>query len=483
MGVAILKFRRRSDDERPKQVHGNLKLELFWTLAALVVQVFIGFMTINVMFKVETIPDTTITVEAIAYQWDWEFRYPDQGGMISEDLVVPAHTNVKLEVTSRDVIHSLFIPELGIKIDAVPGRFNYFWFNADGPVNSRNASVRRTQKPPKSDWVTTRADWWRYFMLDFTPTDDQMFYKKPTAPNARLERQVMYLSAGRNPKKDPYLKYDGREYRGMCAELCGRDHWNMFFRVVAMTNHSFDQWLQDKKSGNVGPAKVDGKALFKKNCSPCHGMDGKGTPGTYPPLAGSPIPGKAENKDEHIKIVLGGRKGPLTVLGQTYNGVMQPFNGKLNDAELAALATYERTTWGNNGGEVTAKDVAKVRADMGLPPFPAGGATPVPTNELQAVGQRVYQACASCHGKNGKGTDAAPSLVHNPTVMGDIKKSINILDKGLDSDRWAGAQPPMGASMTDRQIAGVLTYIRTSFGNKASAVQPQEVGRIRKELK
>ncbi len=480
LAISILKFRRRSDDERPKQIHGNLKLELTWTLAALAVQVFIGFMTINVMFKVETIPDTTITVEAIGYQWNWEFRYPDQGGLVSDDLVVPAHTNVKLEVTSRDVIHSLFIPELGTKIDAVPGRFNYFWFNADGPINSANASVRRTQTPPKSDWVTTRADWWRYFTLDFTPTDQQMFYRKPTAPNAKLEEQVQYLSASKNPENDPYLKYDAREYRGMCAELCGRGHYNMYFRVVAMTNRSFQQWLKDKKSGNVGPAKVDGKALFQKNCSPCHGMDGQGTPGTYPPLVNSPYTNDAAKKDEHIKFILGGRKGSINVLGTTYNGVMPPFNGKLNDAQAAALATYERTTWGNKGGKVTAKEVAKVRASLGMPPFPAGGAKPVPTNELTAVGERVYKACASCHGADGKGSDAAPSLVHNPTVMGDIKKSVTILDKGLDTDRWSGAQPPMGASMTDRQIAGVLTYIRTSFGNKASAVQPHEVGRIRK---
>ena len=49
--------------------------------------------------------------------------------------MIPAHTNVRLNITSKDVIHSLFIPELGVKMDAVPGRFNYWWVNADGPIN------------------------------------------------------------------------------------------------------------------------------------------------------------------------------------------------------------------------------------------------------------------------------------------------------------------------------------------------------------
>src|SRR5690554_5064203 len=76
---AVLKFRRKSDDEMPVQTHGNMKIELGWTLAVILLQLYLGFTTINVMYDVEVVPEDAMTVEAIARQWDWDFRYPEQG--------------------------------------------------------------------------------------------------------------------------------------------------------------------------------------------------------------------------------------------------------------------------------------------------------------------------------------------------------------------------------------------------------------------
>lgn len=478
--AAIIKFRRKSDDEQPVQTHGNLKLELGWTLAAIVVQVYIGFATVDVMFEVETIPETEMTVEAIAYQWDWEFRYPDHGGIVHEDLIVPANTNIKLEVTSRDVIHSIFIPELGVKIDAVPGRFNYWWFNADGPINAtRVRDDRRVQQPEQERYVTTRPDWWKYFSLEFLPdTDEQFYLKSEETGESNLERRVAFLGASRDATTSPYEKYNAVEYRGMCTELCGKDHWDMYFRAVAMTQSDFEQWLEDKRTG--GPGEVDGAKIYTKNCAACHGADGKGTGDTYPPLVGARYTTQDDYMKEHISIVLNGLEGEIQVLGKTYNGVMQPFN-KLNDAEVAAVVNHERTSWGNEGTEVTEEMVAEVREASGLPPFPAGGAEPVPTDELMKVGERVYGACVSCHGSDGKGLDDVPTLVKNPTVMGDVKTSVAVLLQPEKGD-WA-AHPAMGRPLSDRQLAGLMTYLRNSFGNEGSAVQPEEVDRIRTELR
>jgi heme/copper-type cytochrome/quinol oxidase subunit 2 len=473
--IAIVKFRRRSEDEQPEQVHGNLKLELGWTLAAIVAQVYIGFITIDVMFDVEVMPETEMTVEAIAYQWDWEFRYPDHGGIIHDDLVVPANTNIKLEVTSRDVIHSIFMPELGVKIDAVPGRFNYWWFNADGPVNQTEARARRVQDPGAVGYVTTRSDWWQYFTLDFFPTTTETFYiTDEQAGDLNLERRVAYLGASRDASTSPYAKYDATEYRGMCTELCGKDHWDMYFRTVAMTGSDFEQWLEDKRTG--GPGEVDGAQLYSKNCASCHGENGQGTGETYPPLAGAEWTTQEDMQRDHVSVVLNGLEGEITVLGQTYNSVMQPFN-RLNDAEIAAIVNHERTSWGNAGGEVTEEFVAEVRDESGLPPFPAGGAEPVPTDELIDVGRRVYQSCVSCHGADGNGLEGVPSIEGNTTVMSNVAGSVETLVAQPQ------VHPPMGRSMSDRQIAGVLTYLRNSFGNEASAVQPEEIERIRNELK
>lgn len=474
--VAIIKFRRKSADERPVQTHGNLKLEIGWTLAAAVVQVYIGVITINVMTEVEVIPEPEnigITVEAIAYQWGWQFRYPDYNGMLTDDLVVPAHTNVKLEITSRDVIHSIFIPELGVKMDAVPGRFNLWWFNADGPVNQVLADGKRANRVEKERKVTTRPD-----IVSF-------FNPRPDRDVTGLEERVTYLAASRTVEEvSPYAKYDAVEYRGMCTEICGKGHYNMYFRTVAMTQTSFDQWVKDQQTGST---EADGGAIYQQKCASCHGADGAGVPGSFPPLVNVPWTNDDTMKDAHIEVVLKGSEastlqGPTEINGVVYNSVMQPWHDTMNDVEVAAVVNHERISWGNKGTEVSAEDVERVRASLGLPPFPAGGAEPIPESELLAEGENLYAACASCHGADGKAMNGVPNLAGNTTVLSDVKGTIASLVNGQDKEQWPGMKSPMGRSMTDRQLSALITYMRKSWGNEGGVVLPDEIQRLRKEV-
>lgn len=119
--------------------------------------------------------------------------------------------------------------------------------------------------------------------------------------------------------------------------------------------------------GRGGETAVDSAALalgadLYSQCAVCHESDGTGLAGVYPPLAGSEVvngpPGVL------IKIVLGGLEGPITVKGETFDGVMPPFGGgpALTDAETAALLTYVRASFGNRGGAVRAEDVASERS-------------------------------------------------------------------------------------------------------------------------
>ncbi|HEY9855735.1 MAG TPA: cytochrome c [Stenomitos sp.] len=101
-----------------------------------------------------------------------------------------------------------------------------------------------------------------------------------------------------------------------------------------------------------------GEELYTANCASCHQATGEGMAGTFPPLAGSEFTnGPAK---DHITIVLKGKSGPITVKGQQYNGAMPPF-AQLTDEEIADIISYERTTWGNKGGMVTADDVKALR--------------------------------------------------------------------------------------------------------------------------
>ena len=457
---AIIRFRRRDDDERPLQNHGNLKLEFGWTMAALAIQVWIGVLTIDVMWSTETVPEDGIdmVVVAEASQWDWDFHYefpdhPDRDSLTHPDLVVPAHTNIKLQVTSRDVLHAIFIPELGVKIDAVPGRFNHWWFRADGPIAQvrpeNSATIARRDEP----YPQTRRS-----RLD------------SGAQTARavsgLERRVDFLGVTRQVEEvSPYAGYNAIEYQGLCAELCGRDHWDMYFRAVVMTPSSFERWVDDQLSS---VDEVDGASVYARRCATCHGDDGTGGGGN-PTLVGADRVVNPDRKDDQIEIILVGE------------GAMQAFGGTLNDAEVAAVVNHERTSWGNDGGTVDEDDVARVRNTLGLPARPATAVEPTPTDDLLTTGERIYRSCASCHGADGRGPNFIPDLAGSELVLAEeVDDLVTVLTEGRDLDQWPGRKTPVARSMTDMQLASLLTYIRQSFGNEASEVQPLTISELRK---
>lgn len=105
-------------------------------------------------------------------------------------------------------------------------------------------------------------------------------------------------------------------------------------------------------SGTAG--LPDGAALYSNTCAACHQADGKGLPGAFPPLAGSAIVNDAD-PGQLIRIILQGYDA------RPEYGVMAPFADVLGDEEIAAIATHERSSWGNQAPAVTAEEVKKIR--------------------------------------------------------------------------------------------------------------------------
>lgn len=124
-------------------------------------------------------------------------------------------------------------------------------------------------------------------------------------------------------------------------------------------------------------AGPDGAALYGR-CAACHQANGMGLPGAFPPLGnsewvtGDPV--------VPIRVVLHGLQGEITVEGQTYNSMMLPYGGtgEMSDAEVAAVLTYVRSSFGNAASAVTAEQVAAVRAAT------AGRTTPFTAQELKS---------------------------------------------------------------------------------------------------
>ena len=130
--AVIFKFRVRHDDdpdELPEQIHGNKKAELTWTLIPVVMLLFLAVATIPSVFDLHDKGDGP-TIQVTGQQWWWQFSYDlDEDGqsdiITSNEIVIPVGQEVNLEITSNDVIHSFWIPQLNGKKEAVPGRVHH----------------------------------------------------------------------------------------------------------------------------------------------------------------------------------------------------------------------------------------------------------------------------------------------------------------------------------------------------------------------
>jgi cytochrome c oxidase subunit 2 len=133
--IAAYRFRAKKRPGTPEQVFGNKKLEITWTILPLIAVTFFFFLAVRTMreinapFNKKAEPDIII----IAHQWWWDMRYPKYNIITANELHIPVGKKLLMRVQSADVIHDWWVPELGRKIDAVPGRLNYNWIEADTP--------------------------------------------------------------------------------------------------------------------------------------------------------------------------------------------------------------------------------------------------------------------------------------------------------------------------------------------------------------
>lgn len=131
--VAVLRFRARPGVPAATW-HENFKLEIVWTAIPAIAMVVLSGPSFTTLKNLETVPKADLTIEIIGHQWFWEYRYPGQGvAFANEALVVPYGKTVAANITSIDVIHSWFVPEFGVKMDANPGRVNHTWFKIEKP--------------------------------------------------------------------------------------------------------------------------------------------------------------------------------------------------------------------------------------------------------------------------------------------------------------------------------------------------------------
>jgi cytochrome c oxidase subunit 2 len=212
--VAVVRFRDRGDDRPPKQVAGNTRLEVLWTIIPSLILVVIAVPTVATIFQLSTPPvEDALRVRVVGKQYWWQFEYMNAGSepvRTAGELHVPTGREVFVELDGRadneqgdvvDVIHSFWPARLAGKQDYVPGHMRTMKFTAATPG----------------------------------------------------------------------------EYPGQCAEFCGLSHADMRFTVIAHEPADFDRWLESQVTPAVaaqGNAARGAELMTRQGCFSCHTVEG-----------------------------------------------------------------------------------------------------------------------------------------------------------------------------------------------------------------
>ncbi len=136
---SLVRFRRRPGDGLPRQIHGNNRVELAWTIAPFLLLVVVAIPTVSLIVKMsKPMPNAGVHVKVIGHQFWWEAQYftadprsnPDLQPYVvtANEIHIPNNETAAFYVTSDDVQHSFWIAKLGGKVDVYPNRINYLWF-------------------------------------------------------------------------------------------------------------------------------------------------------------------------------------------------------------------------------------------------------------------------------------------------------------------------------------------------------------------
>lgn len=133
VAFSVRRFRERPDGPPAKLIYGNWKLEIGYTAAFVVILSGIMYFSLRSMHASDPQSAKPNTILIVAHQWWWEVHYPEAGIATANEIHIPIDVPEHVGLRSGDVIHDFWVPELGRKMDIIPGVENHTWFSADTP--------------------------------------------------------------------------------------------------------------------------------------------------------------------------------------------------------------------------------------------------------------------------------------------------------------------------------------------------------------
>jgi len=290
---------RKSVGHKAHLFHENTTVEIVWTVIPFLILLFMAFPATKTILAMKDTSAPDITIKVTGYQWKWNYDYLQEGFGFYSSLATPL---AQIENRAPKGEHYLLEVDNPLVV----------------PVDTKVRVLITASDVLHAWWVPAFG------------------VKQDAIPGFVRDSWFRAEKVG--------------VYRGQCAELCGKEHGFMPIVVEVKSKDDYAKWAGEQKrkvaAAADDPARVwdvkdlvaAGEKVFAGNCAACHQANGKGVPGAFPALDGSKVVNGP--KTAQIALVLSGKPGTA----------MTPWK-QLSDADLAAVITYTRNSWGNKTGD------------------------------------------------------------------------------------------------------------------------------------
>jgi cytochrome c oxidase subunit 2 len=335
---------RRSVGAKAAQFHENTTIEVIWTIVPFVILIGMAYPATRTVLDMKDASNADMSVKVTAYQWKWEYDYLQDGVRFFANLstprdqieeyhkagakknenylletdnamVVPVGKKVRVLITSNDVIHGWYVPQLGVNQYGIPG------FIKDAHFTIEKPGIYRGQ----CSQICGKEHAFMPIIVDARTPEQYAAWVK--------EMKARQPAPDIVPVATPVPSAVGVQTAAGAAPTPA---------AGAPSTPA-----EPDKVWALADLKTRGEQVYAANCAACHQPTGKGMPPAFPALDGSKI--ATGPKAGHLNIVLKGKPGTA----------MASF-AQLTDVDLAAVVTYERNSWGNKTGE--AIQPAEIRA-------------------------------------------------------------------------------------------------------------------------
>ena len=347
MFYAMIKH-RKSKGAVPANFHDHLGVEIAWTIIPAVILIAMAIPATHVLMAMSNTEKAEVNIKVTVYQWYWRYDYLDDNVKfysrlstpqeqihnkrpkgkwylleVDNPVVLPIHKKVRFLMTANDVNHSWWVPELGIKKDALPGMINEAWAKIEKPGVYRGKCTELCGMQHGYMPIVVVA-------LNDHDYNEWLYAKKV---GIKLAPELLEEAA--------HLEEQGTK------------------EALHLHNATDVKKSQEPVKLSKDTLMSEGKTVYNKICAACHQASGKGMPPAFPAIIGSKI--ATGPLADHIDIILNGSKN---------NKAMQAFRDQLTDREIAAVITYQRNAFGNDdkakygdkaGGLVQPEQIKKAR--------------------------------------------------------------------------------------------------------------------------